>query len=520
MRYRQVWYHHFAAAAREMTQARIDRQRGAAVCCWVFDLVGRICCGTMPCKEPRRSSRLSTGTRSRSVTLGANTWQAGCHLSAAAAPPRRAVDAVMLAVPTALDHAWSAAAAPPFAPQDAVLGSTSAVPVQPSPMPVSTSKALSHAAPPAHETQLTELEGVFAAQRARVACLRHSIALHAAAPRRETLEATLAAATTEADKTALRLLNTAIVADNPDRALQLVSACVPPNACHPCIYALPEQHDCSRILIHRRVLRPAYVSRWNMGLVHASGAGARAVLAAGGGAATGGAGAGAIMRSRSRKPQSSRTTAARAASPSALRRCGSGALHSRPTTRAPVAPARMGYVTTPPPPPRTFSSSLDCHSIISVILLICHQVNDRISEINADCLWRDEAARTMQGERVGPPCAPRCLETLHSILYLKYSLSQTSQALPRPRHSHPAAPFCPQPPSVCCALFTDWGAVQMRPTSPRPHPGDAMPSAPSPAPLGARDSNAVAAAPAPAPVAKKRPAIVSKNPFARKAAKR
>lgn len=99
--------------------------------------------------------------------------------------------------------------------------------VQPSPMPVSLSKPLSYAAPPAHETQLEELEGPLAAQRARVACLRHGAALEAAAPRQEAAEAALAAATTDADKTTLRLFNGAITADNPDRALQLAATCVP-----------------------------------------------------------------------------------------------------------------------------------------------------------------------------------------------------------------------------------------------------------------------------------------------------
>lgn len=135
--------------------------------------------------------------------------------------------------PLYLTH--TAAAGQPLKQPDAVLCSaqrpvpshSSSLAVQPSPMPVSLSKPLSHAAPPAHEAQLTELEGTFAAQRARVACLRHSAAVDPAAPRQEALEATLAAATTEADKTALRLLNGAITADNPDRVLQLVSACVP-----------------------------------------------------------------------------------------------------------------------------------------------------------------------------------------------------------------------------------------------------------------------------------------------------
>eukprot|EP00892_Ulva_mutabilis_P009029 jgi/Ulvmu1/6499/UM003_0132.1 len=96
---------------------------------------------------------------------------------------------------------------------------------QPTPMPVTLSKPLTCAAPPAHEEQLTELEGQHAAQRARIACLRHGSAVEAASPRQEALGASLAAAATEADKTALRLFNGAILAENPDRALQLIATC-------------------------------------------------------------------------------------------------------------------------------------------------------------------------------------------------------------------------------------------------------------------------------------------------------
>lgn len=99
--------------------------------------------------------------------------------------------------------------------------------VQPNPMPATLSKPLVHAAPPAQEEQLTELEGAFSAARAHVACLRHGAAIEAAAPRQDALEAALAGATTESDKTALRLLNGALTADNPDRALQLAAACAP-----------------------------------------------------------------------------------------------------------------------------------------------------------------------------------------------------------------------------------------------------------------------------------------------------
>lgn len=92
-------------------------------------------------------------------------------------------------------------------------------------MPVTLSKPLTCAAPPAHEEQLAELEATFAGQRARVACLRHGSAVEVAAPRQEALEGALTAAAMEADKTALRLFNGAISADQPDRALQLVSTC-------------------------------------------------------------------------------------------------------------------------------------------------------------------------------------------------------------------------------------------------------------------------------------------------------